>query len=296
MKIFDCTTYFEEDLIMDLRFNILNDFVDKFVVSEATFTHSGNSKKIKFDPNNFKKFKDKIIHIVVEKDPVEQVQQNNSDGRIKRSNSIKRIEFQRDEILRGLNLATDEDYIIYSDNDEIPNLENINFFENKSKLILFRQNLYYYKFNLAYPKLDWYGSKACKKKNLKSISWLRNIKPKKYNFLRLDTLFSNSKFIDLKIVENGGWHFTNLKTPEQLLKKYLNDEMHSEFETKKIDIEDIQKKIKQKYVNYNHFTKSDSSVDEKYDNKFSLEKVSLDNLPNYIQVNQDKYNEWFDFD
>jgi len=296
MKIFDCTTYFEEDLIMDLRFNILNDFVDKFVVSEATFTHSGNSKKIKFDPNNFKKFKDKIIHIVVEKDPVEQVQQNNSDGRIKRSNSIKRIEFQRDEILRGLNLATDEDYIIYSDNDEIPNLENINFFENKSKLILFRQNLYYYKFNLAYPKLDWYGSKACKKKNLKSISWLRNIKPKKYNFLRLDTLFSNSKFIDLKIVENGGWHFTNLKTPEQLLKKYLNDEMHSEFETKKIDIEDIQKKINQKYVNYNHFTKSDSSVDEKYDNKFSLEKVSLDNLPNYIQVNQDKYNEWFDFD
>ena len=296
MKIFDCTTYFEEDLIMDLRFNILNDFVDKFVVSEATFTHSGNSKKIKFDPNNFKKFKDKIIHIVVEKDPVEQVQQNNSDGGIKRSNSIKRIEFQRDEILRGLNLATDEDYIIYSDNDEIPNLENINFFENKSKLILFRQNLYYYKFNLAYPKLDWYGSKACKKKNLKSISWLRNIKPKKYNFLRLDTLFSNSKFIDLKIVENGGWHFTNLKTPEQLLKKYLNDEMHSEFETKKIDIEDIQKKINQKYVNYNHFTKSDSSVDEKYDNKFSLEKVSLDNLPNYIQVNQDKYNEWFDFD
>ena len=296
MKIFDCTTYFEEDLIMDLRFNILNDFVDKFIVSEATFTHSGNSKKIKFDPNNFKKFKDKIIHIVVEKDPVEQVQQNNSDGRIKRSNSIKRIEFQRDEILRGLNLATDEDYIIYSDNDEIPNLENINFFENKSKLILFRQNLYYYKFNLAYLKLDWYGSKACKKKNLKSISWLRNIKPKKYNFLRLDTLFSNSKFIDLKIVENGGWHFTNLKTPEQLLKKYLNDEMHSEFETKKIDIEDIQKKINQKYVNYNHFTKSDSSVDEKYDNKFSLEKVSLDNLPNYIQVNQDKYNEWFDFD
>ena len=114
--------------------------------------------------------------------------------------------------------------------------------------------------------------------------------------MRLDTLFSNSKFIDLKIVENGGWHFTNLKTPEQLLKKYLNDEMHSEFETKKIDIEDIQKKINQKYVNYNHFTKSDSSVDEKYDNKFSLEKVSLDNLPNYIQVNQDKYNEWFDFD
>ena len=60
MKIFDCTTYFEEDLMMDLRFNILNDFVDKFVVCEATFTHSGNNKKIKFETNNFKKFKEWI--------------------------------------------------------------------------------------------------------------------------------------------------------------------------------------------------------------------------------------------
>ena len=48
MQIFDCTTYFEEDLMMDLRFNILNDFVDKFVISEATFTHSGQKKKNKF--------------------------------------------------------------------------------------------------------------------------------------------------------------------------------------------------------------------------------------------------------
>ena len=60
MKIFDCTTYFEEDLMMYLRFNIFNDFVDKFVVCEAIFTHSGNNKKIKFEPNNFKKFKEWI--------------------------------------------------------------------------------------------------------------------------------------------------------------------------------------------------------------------------------------------
>ena len=164
MKIFDCTTYFEEDLMMDLRFNILNDFVDKFVVSEAIFTHSGNTKKIRFDPNNFKKFKDKIIHIVVDQDPVKQNLRNVTDQGTKRLNSIKRIEFQRNEILRGLSNASDEDYIIYSDNDEIPNLENINFLQNKSKIILFKQNMYYYKFNLAYPKLDWYGSKSCKKK------------------------------------------------------------------------------------------------------------------------------------
>ena len=294
MKIFDCTTYFEEDLMMDLRFNILNDYVDKFVVSEATFSHSGNNKAIKFDPNNFKKFKEKIIHIIVDKDPVDQTHKDLTDSQVKRSNSIKRIEFQRNEISRGLDQADDEDYIIYSDNDEIPNLKYINLAKNKKKIILFKQNLYYYKFNLAYSKLDWYGSKSCKKKNLKNISWLRNIKTKKYNYLRLDTLFSNTKYIDLKIVENGGWHFTNLKTPEQLYKKYLNDEMHSEFENKKMSIEEIEKKINQKYVNYNHFADSKSSIEQKYENQFTLEKVNLEKLPDYIKNNVDNYKEWID--
>ena len=133
-----------------------------------------------------------------------------------------------------------------------------------------------------------------KKKNLKNISWLRNIKTKKYNLLRIDTLFSNSKYINLKIIENGGWHFTNLKTPEELYKKYLNDEMHSEFENKKMNIEDIKKKITQKYVNYNHFADSSSSIEQKYDNQFSLEKVSLDKLQNYIKTNEDKYKDWID--
>jgi beta-1,4-mannosyl-glycoprotein beta-1,4-N-acetylglucosaminyltransferase len=294
MKIFDCTTYFEEDLMMDLRFNILNDFVDKFVVSEATFTHSGNDKKIKFNPNNFKKFKDKIIHIIVDKDPVNQIQKKTNDSGLKRLNSIMRIEFQRNEIIRGLKEASDEDYIIYSDNDEIPDLEKINFSQNKSKIILFKQNLYYYKFNLAYPKLDWYGSKSCKKKDLINFSWLRNIKTKRYNFLRLDTFFSDTKYIDLRIVENGGWHFTNLKTPEELYRKYLNDEMHSEFENKKMNINEIKKKINNRYVNYNHFADSRSSIEQKYENQFSLEKVNLDKLPNYIQFNKDKYKEWID--
>tara|TARA_Y100000768_G_C23898747_1_gene643966 strand:+ start:182 stop:1066 length:885 start_codon:yes stop_codon:yes gene_type:complete len=294
MKIFDCTTYFEEDLMMDLRFNILNNFVDKFVVCEARFTHSGNKKEIRFDPNNFKKFKDKITHIVVENDPVDQSTEKKLDSGEKRSNSIRRIEFQRNEILRGLKEAEENDYIIYSDNDEIPNLENFNYSKNKSKIILFKQNLYYYKFNLAYPKLDWYGSKSCKKKDLKSISWLRNIKTKKYNFLRIDTFFSNTKYVNLRIVENGGWHFTNLKTPEQLYQKYINDEMHSEFENKEENIEDIKKKINQKYVNYNHFADSKSTIEKKYTNQFNLDKVSLDELPNYIKMNEEKYKDWID--
>ena len=112
MRVFDCTTYYEEDLMMDLRFNVLNEFVDKFVVSEATFSHSGNQKKIKFNPNNFKKFKDKIIHIVVEEDPIDKIKKETTDIGVKRMNSIKRIEFQRNQISRALKDANDGDYVI----------------------------------------------------------------------------------------------------------------------------------------------------------------------------------------
>ena len=67
MKVYDCCIFFDENLILDIRFNILNDHVDKFVVVEATRDHSGNQKKLNFDINNFKKFKDKINYISLNK-------------------------------------------------------------------------------------------------------------------------------------------------------------------------------------------------------------------------------------
>ena len=110
-----------------------------------------------------------------------------------RLNSIKRISHQRNKILDSLNEANNEDYIFYSDNDEIPNFENFNFEKNKSKIIIFKQKLFYYKFNLLCDRVDWYGTKGCKKKDLVSFSWLREIKPKTYPKYRLDTLFSKNK-------------------------------------------------------------------------------------------------------
>ena len=53
MKIFDCIPYFDEDMMLDLRFNILNDYVSKFVIVEQLYTHSGQKKKQNFDINNF---------------------------------------------------------------------------------------------------------------------------------------------------------------------------------------------------------------------------------------------------
>ena len=294
MKIFDCTTYFEEKLMMDLRFNILDPFVDKFVVCEATFSHSGKKKEINFDKKDFPKFQDKIIHIIIDKDPVEKTLNKNSNSKLLRQNSIQRIETQRNYISKALEDADKNDYIIYSDNDEIPDLSKIDFKSNKARVIIFKQKLFYYKFNLAYPKVDWFGSKSCKIKDLKNISWLRNIKNKKYNFFRLDTLFSEMKYIDLKIINEGGWHFTNLKTPKELLRKYLNDEMHSEFELKNDDLKAIEYKIKNKFINYDHLLDTKSSNEKKQNNRFDLTKVNLDILPNYILNNLEKYKSWID--
>ncbi len=294
MRVFDTTTFFEEKLMMDLRFNILDPFVDKFIVCEATFSHSGKKKEIKFDKKDFPKFQDKIIHIIMDKDPVEKTINQNNNSKLLRQNSIQRIETQRNYISKALEDADKNDYIIYSDNDEIPDLSKIDFKSNRARVIIFKQKLFYYKFNLAYPKVDWFGSKSCKVKDLKNISWLRNIKNKKYNFLRLDTLFSEMKYIDLKIIEEGGWHFTNLKTPEELLRKYLNDEMHSEFELKNDNLKAIEYKIKNKFINYDHMLDTKSSNEKKQNNRFDLTKVNLDILPNYILNNLEKYKSWID--
>ena len=294
MRVFDTTTFFEEKLMMDLRFNILDPFVDKFIVCEATFSHSGKKKEIKFDKKDFPKFQDKIVHIIIDKDPVEKTLNQNNNSNLLRQNSIQRIETQRNYISKALEDADKNDYIIYSDNDEIPDLSKIDFKSNKARVIIFKQKLFYYKFNLAYPKVDWFGSKSCKIKDLKNISWLRNIKNKKYNFFRLDTLFSEMKYIDLKIINEGGWHFTNLKTPKELLRKYLNDEMHSEFEFKNDDLKDIEYKIKNKFINYDHLLDTKSSNEKKQNNRFDLTKVNLDILPNYILNNLEKYKSWID--
>ncbi|MDC3117782.1 hypothetical protein OA437_04365 [Candidatus Pelagibacter sp.] len=294
MRVFDTTTFFEEKLMMDLRFNILDPFVDKFIVCEATFSHSGKEKEIKFDKKDFPKFQDKIVHIIIDTDPVEKTLNQNNNPNLLRQNSIQRIETQRNYISKALEDADKNDYIIYSDNDEIPDLSKIDFKSNRARVIIFKQKLFYYKFNLAYPKVDWFGSKSCKVKDLKNISWLRNIKNKKYNFFRLDTLFSEMKYIDLKIIEDGGWHFTNLKTPEELLRKYLNDEMHSEFELKNDDLKAIEYKIKNKFINYDHTLDTKSSNEKKQNNRFNLTKVNLDILPNYILNNLEKYKSWID--
>tara|TARA_B100000989_G_scaffold288033_1_gene258322 strand:- start:1475 stop:2353 length:879 start_codon:yes stop_codon:yes gene_type:complete len=289
MKIIDSTTYFEEDLMMDLRFNVLDPYVDEFIVCEARFSHSGKEKEIKFDRKKFSRFEKKINHIILEKEPDNIIKKNNLSYAEKRHNSILRIKEQRNHISKFLFKYSPEDFIIYSDNDEIPNLKTFNLRDNKKEVVIFEQKIFYYKFNLVLPGIDWFGSKACKIKNLKTIDILRNSKNKKYAFYRIDSLFSDFKHQSLQVVKNGGWHFSNLKNYEDLYKKYLNDENHSEYEALNLPIERVRQNIENWTIDYDHLAKKNSL--EKF-NKVKLEKIELDSLPKFIQDNRKKYDEW----
>ena len=295
MKIFDCTTFHSEHLMMDVRFNVLNDYVHKFIVTESTFSHSGKRKKLNFDINNYPKFKDKIIYVIIDKEPNDIIKIDNKllTPSEKRSNSLKRIELSYNYMTNALNIALDNDLIILSDNDEIPNLGSKKFKSSNKDIFIFKQLFFYYKFNLFYDLVPWHGSKAAKKKTLLSMSWLRNLKNKKYPFWRLDTFFKNNKYINLDIINDGGWHFTNLMTPEKLYEKLTNFGHHDEFELSGLTVNDLRTKIKEKTVFWNHFVdKEDFKKRWAYD--YKLKKIDNKFLPSYLTNNSEKFKEWFD--
>ena len=288
--------YFDEDLLLDLRLHTLDKFVKKFVITEATYTHNGSKKELKFDLNRFKKFKDKIIYLVVDNQPkniLNLIEGESKDNRGEKLilNGMARDYFQRENLSRGLSKVSDEDLIIISDLDEIPNLDNLNFSSIKNNIVLFEQKMFYYKFNLLYENFTWLGSKAIKNKNFKSPQWLRNIKGRKYPYWRLDTYFSKKKYSNLYFVKNGGWHFTCIRTPEELEKKLLNFAHHYEYEESGLKIGDLKKFISEKRVMYDH------NVDQrgyKWSGKSILKKIDNKDLPNHIEKNLKIYDDWLD--
>jgi len=195
-------------------------------------------------------------------------------------------------MLEETSKADDDDLIILSDNDEIPNLKSDDFVKSKKDLIAFKQLFFYYKFNLLYDRLTWFGSKACKKKKLLSLSWLNNLKTKKYPFWRLDTFFSKSKHINIDIINDGGWHFSHLMTPELLYEKLTNFGHHSEFEQSGLTLEDIKNKVNEKKVFYNHF--ADKTKGDNWNYDYLLKKVDNKILPEYLISNTNKYKKWLD--
>ena len=295
MKIFDCFMYFDEDNLLEIRLNILDKNVDYFVIVESKYTHSGKPKPLRFNLKKYNDFKNKIIYLVHDEVPqgIKKIYENDDEGEKSKkfiNNAYLRENSQRNFILKGLGEAKKEDLILISDLDEIPDLTKVDLKNSREKIILFEQNMFYYKFNLMSSNL-WVGSKCCRKKFLKSPQWLRDVRGRKYSPLRIDLLLSNNKYINVKLVGNGGWHFTNLKKPREIREKLSSYLHHREFDVNPLSTEDIESIINKKKTVY------DLGVDKKI-NKFGvgkdLIKVDMTYLPNFIIKHKNKYKEWFD--
>ena len=296
MKIFDCFMYFDEEQVLDLRLNVLYQNVDYFVIVESIYNHKGEKRNLLFNSQKFEKFSDKIIYLVYDKipqlvNPIKETDnEQEKDGKYI-MNALYRENAQRDFILEGLKSAKKDDLILISDVDEIPKLSSVNLNQIKNEIILFKQDMFYYKYNLSLPNFKWTGTKAVKKKNLVSPQWLRNVKDRKYPFYRIDTFFSDKKYIDIKIINDGGWHFSNIKSPEMIehkLRSYLH---HREFDQVSLSIEEINELVKKKQAIYD--LRVDKRVN-KVGNGVILENFEMKKLPNHINDNIDKYKNWLD--
>ena len=260
-KIVDCVTFYQNNYIFELRYNILKEVVDYFVVCESLYDHKNKKKKIDFV--NLDYFdKKKIKHIVLTK-------KFPDDKNIWKNQAI-----QRDFILENLDFVSPDDYILFSDPDEIPEPKLLKDLILKKKYGIFMQKCFNYKFNL-FNKYEspWEGTRICKKKNLNSINFMRQKILKKnlnYNIFRID------KEKSIQIYENGGWHFNNILSAVEISKK-LKTFAHTEFSSKEFSSVDIiSKKIKEKQDLFNRghlyeFVKIDKS------------------FPDYLLQNLDRY-------
>ena len=296
MRIFDCFMYYNEDIILDVRLNSLNNFIDYFVIVESTFNHKGEKKPLNFDINKFSKFKKKIKYMILDDQPndIEKIYDTDSDEVQNEKfilNGYKRDHFQRNYILEGIKDAEREDLIIVSDIDEIPNLKNVNLNVSNTQLIFFKQKMCYYKFNLYQKNYNWIGSRACLKNKLLSPQWLRDIKPKKYPFWRFDLLFSKTKYTNIKIINDGGWHFSYLNTPELIEQKLKSYTHHREYELNPLGIHNIRDRIKNRKSVYN--LELDQTKNQ-FSSGVDLDLLEVSELPEYIMNNKNKFKEWLD--
>ena len=263
-KIADCITFFDNNLMFNLRYRVLEKYVDYFVVCESIFDHTGKKKKKNFiwrkdyDKNKVKYF--------LLKKPFP-----------KKNNRWKNQAIQREYLLKCINFLSPNDYVFFSDPDEIINPNILKKFSLKKKYGIFLQKFFNYKFNLYNPyESPWEGTRVVKKKNLNSIDFLRQkvlIKNLRYNYFRFD------KEKNIQIFKNAGWHFNNIMSEKDISLK-LKTFAHSEFSHKKFSSPKV---IKQKIIEkIDLFNRGHKYQAVKLDNKF----------PEYVRKNKTKFKKF----
>lgn len=277
-KIYDCFNFFNELDILDIRLNILYDYVDYFVIVESSVKHNGEQKTFYFEENKerYSKFLDKILYYKVYDTPTNfQNLNQNDDETVKliydyinnQNNRFNRISqpdygrdfYQKECVRRPLVNCQDDDIILISDADEIPNpelLKNINNLDLENNVYSLNQFTYYYYINCLKQK-DWYGTKMGLYKNVKKYS---------FNEIRGDQNLTTT-------LDNGGWHFSFMGGEEMVKNKLLSYSARD---------------MVNKYVIDSVESNINNGIDPFFRSR--LEMVEIDNTyPTYILDNIDLY-------
>ena len=270
-KVYDCFLYNNEDLILDIRLNTLDRYVDYFVIVESAFTHSGFRKKLNFKLEKFNKFKKKIIYIVVKKLPVKV--KHFYLRKVFYHENFVREQFQRNQIMRGLKKANPNDLILISDIDEIPNLLKVDL--NKiNKCVVFYQRIFQLKFNLELKNANWQRTRALKYKYLKSPQDVRNTIVRRIKFWQIHRYFLNPQYVNAK---KGGWHFTSILSLKDVKKKLISGG-HGELDFEKFNPKVLKEKLKKK-------------IDIFYGIKLTKTKINK-SFPEYLLKNKTKFKKY----
>lgn len=262
MKIFDCTIFFNEVNLLEIRLNVLSPYIDYFVIVQSTHTFTGNKKEV-IDILNLpfiEPFKDRIKHFVIDTTPDIDPWENEI--------------YQRNHIQTVLNeLAEPDDIILISDLDEIPNLEHFNFNIKDNEIYYCKQLQYYYYFNLLQNQI-WYGTNICRFKilDIYTPQNMRDFRNESFTF----TIDSKKDGIEKYQYQFEGWHFSYLGTKEQIKYK-LQSFCHTEYA--KLQDWEIEYSIKLKSDLYQR-------------SGFTYKVVGLDGMPDYILNNKEKYKQF----
>ena len=275
-KVFDCFPFYDELDLLEIRMNILNDVVDYFVLTEATRTFTGKPKPLHYDNNKarFKKFAHKIRHVIVD------------DTEFKPEIDAWQREFdQKNSVFRGMNDCKDNDFVIISDVDEIVNPDAITsaINNNPNSISTFIQPCFYYFLNCQSSEV-FDKAKMAKYKYVRSPQKLRAYpKFSSHNSNKLVTILYKwcgsvrKRLWPCVIHEQGGWHFTYMKSPESISKKIMAFS-HTEYDLHEFtSVHSIKSRIE--------------SIKDPYDRDYQLKIVEIDHsFPEYILNNQIKYS------
>ena len=253
-KLIDCITFYDENFLVNSRFEILKDVIDFFVVCESKFDHKGFYKGVNFHLKN-KNYSHKVKHIILE------------DNFPAPYNGWKNEEYQREKLMLEVKNFHNEDYIFFQTQTKFPIQKSLKNFHWKKNMEYFYKNVlcisWIYLTNTRHRGKE---REFVKKKNLKSFTYLRK-KIKSKNLKQPFWKLNIDK--DIEIFNNGGWHFNNLYTVEKISKK-LKTSPHQEFSGEKYSSEEnIHKKLNNFQDLYNRgHTYQKIDIDESYPEYF----------------------------